>query len=1228
MASIILSAAGSAAGAATGLPFGARIGSMVGRLAGGLIDSKMHSGKLSPIHGSRLADLAVQSSSYGKMIPIIYGMVRIGGNIIWSQPIKETITTTTSSAGGGGKGGGGKVSQSSSSYSYSVTLAVAVCEGEVSDILRIWADAKQLDMSGYTIRIYKGSETQTPDSLIQSIEGAAKTPAYRGLSYVVFENFPLADYGNRIPNFSFEVQKKTAYADYNNQTVEDMLTGIVMIPAAGEFVYDTQIDYKISGAQVGTSFVQQGNQERINTHNASGKANALLSLDQLEDTCPNVDWVSVVVAWFGDSMNVASCNVVPGVEYQTGATTTPNIWSVAGYTRTTARLITQVSGAPQFGGTPDDASLLRYLDELKARGYKIMFYPLIFMDVSGKPWRGDLTGSTGTVSNFFTKTNGYNAFINHYANLVKTKVDAFAIGSELKGLTKLTDTAGNYPAVNALVSLAATVKTAVGAGVKVTYAADWSEYHHTDGGWYNLDPLWASSNIDFIGIDAYFPLTDSQQQSYDIDTVKSGWTSGEGYDWYYSDVGRTTKVNLTPAFAWKNIAWFWNNTHVNPDSTTTSWTPQLKKIWFTEYGFPSVDGATNQPNVFYDPSTSSSSLPYFSKGRVDMRAQRVGIAATQAQWEGSAMVERMFAWTWDARPFPYWPDLTSIWNDGSVWKTGHWLQGKLGISNLAAIVLDLAERSGLQEADVDVNNIKEMLDGYVISHQQTIRDAIQVLRQAYFFDMVESDNILRCVPRGGDVVVAVDEVDIIPAHSNGNVTGELYKITRTQEIELPKHINVVYLNRLSNYQTSTQYSQREITSSREVETMDFPLVLSDQIAKNIADITLFSDWTGRTHYSFDLSIKYAQLDPADIITLNLSGVSHRMRITSTYIGSPGIVRVSAISEDVSTYDFYNAAGSMENTLLQENTSIPLTKLELLDLPLFPSDDNDKAILHLAGIGIANGWGGSVIYRSDDNGANYSRFASLENPATMGNCSTILAIASNTVFDEKNTVTVILLGNSQLQSVTELAVLNGANAALLGDEIIQFKTATLISEGKYTLSGLLRGRLGTDWAIPNHIAGERFVLLDGALDKQVIASNIIGLSRQYKGVTVGNSLTSASAQNFTYTGVALKPYSPVQITGTRDGNGNLTINWVRRTRIDGDWRDSVDVPLNEASELYDIEIMNGTAVVRSFSGMTSPSASYSVAEQITDFGSPQTNVSVKIYQISAAVGRGYSGVITV
>src|SRR5262249_19229648 len=156
--------------ASTGLPLGGALGGRLGGMVGGLIDGAiLPARKLRPLNGPRLADLGVQSSTYGKMIPIIYGRMRLGGNIIWSESIKETVTTSTSSAGGG-KGGGGKVTQSVTNYSYSVTLAIGICEGAVDDVLRVWADAKQLDLSQFTARIYKGDEDQLPDSLIQSIE--------------------------------------------------------------------------------------------------------------------------------------------------------------------------------------------------------------------------------------------------------------------------------------------------------------------------------------------------------------------------------------------------------------------------------------------------------------------------------------------------------------------------------------------------------------------------------------------------------------------------------------------------------------------------------------------------------------------------------------------------------------------------------------------------------------------------------------------------------------------------------------------------------------------------------------------------------------------------------------------------------------------------------------------------------------------------------------------------
>jgi hypothetical protein len=805
--------------------------------------------------------------------------------------------------------------------------------------------------------------------------------------------------------------------------------------------------------------------------------------------------------------------------------------------------------------------------------------------------------------------------------LLKNKVDAFAIGTEMIGLTKVSSSAGVYPAVNQFISLAATVKGIMGTGTKVTYAADWSEYHHTDEGWYNLDPLWASPNIDFIGIDAYFPLSDDEQDTeYSIQKVIDGWDEGEGYDFYYSDPERTTKVNFSGgAFAWKNIEWWWKNTHVNPDTSTTAWVPESKKIWFTEFGFPSVDGAISQPNVFYDPNSSESFFPRHSKGRVDFRAQRQGIVGTLARWKNSNMIEQKFLWTWDARPFPYWPDLLSVWSDGNLWKTGHWVQGKLGLSSLSAIAEDVFKRSDLSSSEYDVAQLADQTEGFVITRQQTGRDTLEQLMAGHFFDAVESDKVLKLIPRGGSVASAIAENNLLPKGGNSR---EVLNVTRAQEIELPQQVNIVYFNRLNNYQPGTQISQREFTASKDKTTINLPMVFSDQRAKIVADVTLFNSWTSRSVYEFELPMQYADLEPTDVITITVGSVQHTIRLVEVNRGVSGMIRVVGVAEDIASYDFYTPPAEPVSALVATNT-IGKTSLELLDLPAFPNDNAEDATMRFAATGLNTGWRGAVIYRSDDGGNNYNSYLDANAAASMGNATTVLASGRTDVFDEKNSVTVLLQGQGTLQSVTELAVLNGANAAMLGNEIIQFKTATLVSDHKYQLSGLLRGRQGTEHAVGSHVAGERFVLLDAAVLKDTSGSSILGQERYYKAVTIDANLTDTVAQIFTYTGKALKPWSPVHVTGERDGSNNLTIDWMRRTRIGGGWQDGVDIPLNETTEAYEVEIYNDSTLLRTITDITSPQTTYTAAQQATDFGGVQSSVSVKIYQLSSKIGRGYA-----
>lgn len=1203
--------AGSRIGSMIGGPIGGAIGAFIGNYAGEkLINTFGITNSNGSKKGHHLSNLAVQSSAYGEAIPILYGTTRLAGNVIWAQDIKEVANRTQNNSGG--KSG---LKQNSAKgdvyYSYYATLAIAMCEGPINEILRIWADTKLINISDYNIKIYKGTETQMPDSLIESIKGIGNTPAYRGLAYVVIEDFPLADYGNRIPNFTFEVKRNVLQKE--ETTAENLIESIVLIPGAGEFVYDDIVQNKIRGEESGGKWVQFGNSTRINQNNNAGKADGILALDQLAATCPNVKWVAPVVCWFGDSLNINECNIKPAVEYKDGATTSPDSWMVANYTRKNARQITLKGSRPQYGGTPSDASMLRYLQALKKRGYKILFYPMFFMDIDNKPWRGRVSGAENDIHEFFSRTEGYNNFIIHYAKLVKDIADAFIIGSELKGLTGIKDSNNNFPAVNELILLARQVKEILGKDVKVTYAADWSEYHHTDGGWYNLDPLWASPDIDVVGIDAYFPLTDAPEPSAGFKDIElqNGWDSGEGYDWYYENQERSIKKTLSPAYAWKNISWWWHNEHINPDGKKTPWVPASKKIWFTEYGFPSVDGASNQPNVFYDPTSQESAFPYHSRGHVDFRAQRNAITATEKKWAASDMVERKFVWCWDARPFPFWPDLEEIWADGKMWRFGHWLQGKIGTSNLAAVIHDLSLRSGLTKENIDTNSITDMLDGYVLKGQGSIREALDILRHAYFFDVVESDSTIKFVKRGNSSFINIDTQNLVVSDKEEPVCN----ITRTQELELPQKINVLYFDKSTNYQTGNQQSSRQVVNSQDAKTISLPLVMTDQQAKNISDITLFNAWQERNSYQFTLPLSYAFIEPTDIISITKDKQNHVIRVTDTRLLAPGVLRITGACEDPNIYNFYNEPG--KSTPHTNIISPPgTTKLAILDLPFLPYETNATPGIYYAACGEEDAWKGAAIYSSKNNGETYTQTAIINIAATMGTCLNKI--------DSENTAIIALLGNGELESKNNPAILNGENLAKIGDEILQFETAELISENKYLLQGLLRGLLGTEWAVSKHQPGEEFILLNNALVKEEKPRSSIGIPLLYKAISIGtNNTENETIYEFTYKANCLKPFSPVNINFIKDEGNNITITWVRRTHTDGVQNYS-DVSPGEEKEEYEVEIIDGETLLRTIKSIPCPSLVYSIEQQIEDFGSKADSFNIKIYQISTITGRGDAG----
>lgn len=273
------------------------------------------------------------------------------------------------------------------------------------------------------------------------------------------------------------------------------------------------------------------------------------------------------------------------------------------------------------------------------------------------------------------------------------------------------------------------------------------------------------------------------------------------------------------------------------------------------------------------------------------------------------------------------------------------------------------------------------------------------------------------------------------------------------------------------------------------------------------------------------------------------------------------------------------------------------------------------------------WKGAMLYVSSDGGATFSPAASIASETTMGYTTGALGdFHSGNIPDELNSVNVQLLQGS-LSSTNLSGIMSGVNMAVIGNEILCFRDATLQADGSYTLRGLLRGRRGSEYAMGSHSAGERFVLADVSTLVRVPADlSSIGIERLYKAATLGSSLAKATPQPFTNEGEGLKPYAPVHLGGGRNADGDLTLTWVRRSRIDGSWRSNVDVPVSEASEAYDLEIYDGSGfanVVCTVYGITEPSVTYTAADQTRDGLTPGETVYFRVYQLSAAVGRGHA-----
>jgi hypothetical protein len=462
---------------------------------------------------------------------------------------------------------------------------------------------------------------------------------------------------------------------------------------------------------------------------------------------------------------------------------------------------------------------------------------------------------------------------------------------------------------------------------------------------------------------------------------------------------------------------------------------------------------------------------------------------------------------------------------------------------VGSIVQALCERTGLAADRIDVSDLTEEVPGFRIAVITTARQAIQPLQAYTFFDVVESECLIRFPARGGAIVASLGEDDLGAYNPGGDEKPVLITMERQQDVEMPRLLRVHYEAEAKNYEPGMQQVERLTTDAENKEDVELAIAMTDDKAATIADVLMQDRWWGRESYKGSMSPRWLALEPGDCIEIPVEGQTERARIVAVDMPMPsGPLTVEMVRDDDGSYvSHVVGAASLPST-----DSVALegpTEMVLIDGPALDSSANDAGI-YVAVRGVFSGWRGAALYRSLDGGANYERELVINSAATMGLTTDALADGPTLVWDDASTLTVDM-DTGELETRTDDAVLSGANAAFVGAadrwEVLQYVNATFVGtfsgKRRYTLSRFLRGRRGTEWATGLHEVGDRFVFIGAGLARLPLELSAVNQERLVKAVTLGTQVQATSAVEFTPEGVALKPYSVVNVS-VDNTNGNV------------------------------------------------------------------------------------------
>lgn len=493
------------------------------------------------------------------------------------------------------------------------------------------------------------------------------------------------------------------------------------------------------------------------------------------------------------------------------------------------------------------------------------------------------------------------------------------------------------------------------------------------------------------------------------------------------------------------------------------------------------------------------------------------------------------------------------------------------VADAAPVPINEIASSLSEGAALEVSGPETALEGYAALGENA-GEAISPLIEAYAL-------LMRADAAGLSLTVglpAMEElaVDDDLRSSNGRKL-DLREEERQPLDHVPRRLSVRYFDPDRDFQTGIQSAERQSAGHEEVQ-VDLPALLSAAAARQRAMQLLRRRFLGRRTVRMERGWRALTYRPGDVVTIGASGGAWRIE---TIEWESAAVRLTLMAVPSGAGEAVVTADPGEN-VRQPDRVVGPTHLLLVETPQLTDDRAETPQVFAAACGGSRAWRSAALLLRDAADGSYEQIGAIRQAAIWGLTASALPQGSAFLIDMTSSVDVVLHdGDAMLAPASDAVLINGANACMIGNELLQFGRVDEIGPATYRLSRLLRGRRGTERHMAGHAADEPFILLQpDALF--AVGGNHAVAGRTLEMAAQGIGDTSLVSVQRTVVGRALMPPSPVHLRVEGSAASGLEIGWIRRSRLGWAWNGGADVPLGEEQEAYLLEIVAGGDTLRS------------------------------------------------